>query len=136
MQIDTTPAAIVARLEAHRGNARVRNLDLDDVVAIVETHEKALAWAEANGLDPEIVETHAVGGVVPNSYKYPPAADEVRIRGRRVVSAARGYAKRRAGGGHGVEIVTSIRVEAGTPAAEVAKADDLAYHGGYVRCVR
>lgn len=126
---------IVDRLDRHRGSARVRVFDAEDVRRIVETHRAAETWAAANGLDPATVETRAVGGTVPNSYKYAPAADEFRIRDGRVVSAGRGRANK-APHGDGPRAVVAVRVEAGTAASDAAKAnppEGARLHGGYLR---
>lgn len=126
---------ITNRLENHRGAARVRILDADDVRRVVDTHGIALSWARANGLEDDAVETHAVGGVVANSYKQTPKADEFRIRGAKVVSAGRGYAKK-APHGDGPRAVVAVRVPAGTPAAEAAKTnppEGARLHGGFLR---
>ena len=109
---------------------RARLLDDSDTAWALEAARKGRAWAKRFGLDQEDV-TVLVRHIVPNSYRYAPAATNLSLRDG-VWHIERGLAQKRAHG-RGDEYVVRVKVPSGfgSVAAITKRSLVQRYHGGF-----
>jgi len=109
---------------------RARLLGPADTAWAVEAARKGRAWARRYGLDQEDV-TVLVRHIVPNSYRYAPAATNLSLRDG-VWNIERGLAQKRAHG-RGDEYVVRVKVPSGfgSVAAITKRSMVQRYHGGF-----